>query len=132
MNISKVIIFLECFNKDIFFPPTCYFNLIIILNRCVFTFPMDLIFLELAKVSITIDKIECSNTVFGVTFKISLVFDPHFFQLLKIFVCKFFIHFWVIIINNSSSIKHFVFPLAMVSYISRSIEECTKAIDLTV
>ncbi len=63
--------------------------------------------------------------------EITLIFDPHFLEITEVIELELFIGLRVIIVYDTSAVKHLVLPLSMISYISTSIIQSSKSIDLS-
>ena len=97
----------------------------------VFSLSVDLVITEGSEEAITIYQVECSNTILSIMLEITLIFDPHFLEITEVIELELFIGLRVIIVYDTSAVKHLVLPLSMISYISTSIIQSSKSIDLS-
>ena len=96
----------------------------------VFSLSVDLVITEGPEETITVHQVQGSNTILGVMFEIALIFDPHLLEVAEVIVLELLVGLGVIVVYDTSTVKHLVLPLTMISNITTRIVQSPKTIDL--
>jgi hypothetical protein len=81
--------------------------------------------------TVTVYQVQGSNTILGVMFEVALIFDPHLLEVAEIIVLELLVGLGVIVVYDTSTVKHLVLPLTMIGNIATSIVQSTKTINLS-
>ena len=97
----------------------------------VFSLSVDLVITEGPEETVTVYQVQGSNTILGVMFEVALIFDPHLLEVAEVIVLELLVGLGVIVVYDSSTVKHLVLPLTMIGNIATSIVQSTKTINLS-